>query len=89
MNLRYGPAAFRRSSVLEGFERFLKAQNFRGETCVEIGTLKGLTALVRRAGRVVFHEHWEAQQPVMRLVARLGAAGRGVVVADKWALWTA
>lgn len=43
---RHGPAAFRRSSVLEGFETFLKERDFRGHTCVEIGTLKGLTALV-------------------------------------------
>jgi hypothetical protein len=43
---RYGPAAFRRSSVLEGFERFIRASGFKGKTCVEIGTLKGLTAIV-------------------------------------------
>lgn len=42
----YGPAAFRRSSVLEGFEPFIRAQGFRGKACVEIGTLKGLTAIV-------------------------------------------
>ena len=43
---KYGPRAFRRSAVLEGFETFVKLHNFRGRTCVEIGTLKGLTALV-------------------------------------------
>lgn len=43
---RFGPAAFRRSSVLEGFEDFIRANEFRGECCVEIGTCKGLTALV-------------------------------------------
>lgn len=43
---RYGIAAFRRSSVLEGFEAFLKAQNFSGKCVVEIGTLRGLTAVV-------------------------------------------
>lgn len=43
---KFGPEAFRRSSVLEGFETFIKAQNFKGKTCVEIGTLKGLTACV-------------------------------------------
>jgi hypothetical protein len=43
---RYGPAAFRRSSVLEGFETFIKTHGFGGKTCVEIGTLKGLTAIV-------------------------------------------
>lgn len=52
---KYGPAAFRRSSVLEGFEAFIDAQKFSGKTCVEIGTLKGLTAcvLARRFERVV------------------------------------
>lgn len=43
---KYGPMAFRRSSVLEGFEKFIKETGFRGKTCVEIGTLKGLTAIV-------------------------------------------
>lgn len=43
---RFGVAAFRRSSVLEGFEAFIKAHDFRGGTCVEIGTLKGLTAII-------------------------------------------
>lgn len=42
----YGPAAFRRSSVLEGFERFITSQGFRGKSVCEIGTLKGLTAIV-------------------------------------------
>jgi len=52
---QYGPPAFRRSSVLEGFEAVITANNFRGHTCVEIGTLKGLTAclLARRFERVV------------------------------------
>ena len=43
---RYGPSVFRRSSVLEGCESFIKAQNFGGRCCGEIGTLKGLTAIV-------------------------------------------
>lgn len=43
---RFGPEVLRRSSVLEGFESFIKEQNFRGRVCVEIGTLKGLTAMV-------------------------------------------
>lgn len=156
----FGPAAFRRSSVLEGFELFIKAQTFRGRTCVEIGTLKGLTAvvlaryfervvtldivedpqrreivsllgvgniqfvnvndngakaraidalefdaayidgdhvndtetdfaLVRKCGRVLFHEHWDAQPAVVQLVTRLGGVGLGVVVSGKLALWTA
>lgn len=153
---RYGPAAFRRSSVLEGFEPFIKAQNFRGKVCVEIGTLKGLTAivlaryfdrvttidivddplkheiaasmgirniefitvkdnaekarviadldfdgayvdgdhardtesdfaLVKRCGRVLFHEHWPAQPAVMALAGRLG----NVATQGKFALWRA
>ena len=52
---KYGPTAFRRSSVLEGFEAFIDAQKFSGHTAVEIGTCKGLTAclLARRFERVV------------------------------------
>lgn len=42
----YGIEAFRRSSVLEGFDEFLRSYMFAGDTCVEIGTLKGLTAFV-------------------------------------------
>lgn len=42
----YGIAAFRRSSVLEGFEKFCWQHKFRGTCCVEIGTLKGLTAVI-------------------------------------------
>lgn len=156
---RYGPTAFRRSSVLEGFESFIQEHGFRGATCVEIGTLKGLTALVlaryfevvvtidivddpekreiaamlgvdnivfvnvkdnaekqkillahrfdaayvdgdhardtetdfaavAKCGRVLFHEAWEVQPPVMRLIDRLRDSGR-VVTKDKWALWIA
>ena len=151
---KLGPAAFRRSSVLEGFETFIKAQNFKGKTCVEIGTLKGLTAivlaryfervvtvdiiddpqkreiaamlgvtniafvnvrhnaekaevieainldaayvdgdhahdtesdfaLVKRCGRVLIHEHWEAQPAVMKLVGGLD----NVAKSGKLALW--
>lgn len=43
---KYGPMAFRRSSVLEGFEKFIKETGLSGSTCLEIGTLKGLTAIV-------------------------------------------
>lgn len=153
---KYGPAAFRRSSVLEGFERFIESHGFRGRCCVEIGTLKGLTAivlaryfervvtidivndrdkrdiaamlgvrnvefvdvadnsekaermaglqfdaafvdgdhardtdsdfeLVRKCGRVLFHEHWPAQASVVSLVTRLGGARTD----GKWALWAA
>ena len=154
---KFGPTVFRRSSVLEGFETFIRAQDFRGKVCCEIGTLNGLTALVlaryfekvvtidiidsphkeeiarmlrvnnvefvnvkdnaakaeaigaldfdaayvdgdhthdtqqdfalvRRCGRVIFHEHWDAQPPVMNLVKTLGPS---VVASGKFALWTA
>ncbi|HEX9810640.1 MAG TPA: hypothetical protein VGA88_00940 [Burkholderiales bacterium] len=43
---RFGIEAFRRSSVLEGFNAFLRAHEFNGDTCVEIGTYNGLTAIV-------------------------------------------
>jgi len=152
----YGPSAFRRSSVLEGLEPFVRAQGFGGKACVEIGTLKGLTAivlsrhfehvvtidivddplkhviasslgirniefvtvrdnaekatvingldfdgayvdgdhardtesdfaLVKRCGRVLFHEHWPAQPAVVNLAARLG----NVATHGKFAIWTA
>jgi len=42
----FGPMAFRRSSVLEGFEKFITAHGFKGDTCMEIGTLNALTAIV-------------------------------------------
>lgn len=42
----FGIDAFRRSSVLEGFEAFIQRHNFKGRRCVEIGTCKGLTAIV-------------------------------------------
>lgn len=153
---KYGASTFRRSSVLEGFEAFIKENKFSGKTCVEIGTLKGLTAivlsryfdqvitidivddplkreiasmlginniefinvkdnaekasvinglqfdgaysdgnhhddaesdfaLVKKCGRVLMHEHWDAQPAVVQLANRLG----GVITKNKWALWTA
>jgi protein-L-isoaspartate O-methyltransferase len=42
----FGIGVFRRSSVLEGFAEFIKANGFGGRRCVEIGTCNGLTALV-------------------------------------------
>lgn len=155
----FGPRVFRRSSVLEGLEAFLEANGVRGRRCVEIGTCKGLTAillarrfdevvtidvvpdperaavaaaagvgnvrfvtvadnaakaaaiealdfdcayvdgdhardtesdfaLVRRCGRVLFHEHWPAQRPVVALVDRLRASSH-VVAQGKLALWRA
>ena len=154
----FGIEAFRRSSVLEGFEPFIKATGFTGKRCIEIGTFKGLTAvvlsryfeevvtldilpdddkraiaestgrrnirfidirdngekariinglefdaayvdgdhahdtetdfaLVERCGRVLFHEYWSAQPPVLNLVNSLRF--RGEVATDgKLALWT-
>lgn len=154
---QFGPEAFRRSSVLEGFEEFVKWSGFSGNTVVEIGTLKGLTAivlsryfrrvvtidvvddpqkreiahalgiknigfvtvrnnaekaavieavqfdaafvdgdhardtvsdtaLVKRCGRVLFHEHWPAQSAVMKAVDDLRPEGH-LTTQGKWALW--
>lgn len=46
-------------------------------------------ALVQRCGRVLFHEHWEAQPAVINLLRRLRAQGDGVIAKGKFALWTA
>ena len=48
---KYGPPVFRRSSMLWGLEKFLKELQSAGhlagvETCVEIGTHHGLTAIL-------------------------------------------
>lgn len=37
---------FRRSSCFDGLAQFLKANNFRGRRCVEIGTSNGFTAII-------------------------------------------
>lgn len=42
----FGISVFRRSSVLEGFGRFLLGTKFTGHRCVEIGTCNGLTAII-------------------------------------------
>lgn len=42
----FGPEPFRRSSVLEGFAGFLSRERLRGYGALEIGSGKGLTALV-------------------------------------------
>ena len=156
---KFGPEPFRRSSVLEGFEAFLASESIAGKQCVEIGTWKGLTALVlarrfaqvvsidilpdpdreylaramgvhnvrfvtmadnaekaallsdldydlayldgdhehdtesdfalvRRCGRVLFHEYWPAQPAVHGLVQQLSAESAGsVVISGKLALW--
>lgn len=156
---RYGYEVFHRSSVLEWFGPFIAGHDFRGKRCVEIGTRKGLTAivlarhfdevvtidikpdpekheiakyvgannirfidvkdnaekakiirglkfdaayvdgdhardteddfaLVRRCGRVLFHEYWQTQEPVWNLVNRLKAEGT-VSTEGKFALWCA
>lgn len=45
-------------------------------------------ALVKRCGRVIFHEYWEAQPPVWNLVNLLRGSGT-VATSGKLALWTA
>lgn len=155
----FGPDVLRRSSVLEGFEEFIVANGFKGRAVLEIGSCKGLTALVlarhfefvysvdiapdpqrieiaemlgiknvwygtardnaekakmiealqfdaafsdgdhtndteadfalvKRCGRALFHEHWDAQPSVVALVDRLRNEGT-VTAAGKWALWVA
>ena len=44
--------------------------------------------LVRRCGRVLFHEYWPAQPVVWNLVSELKASGT-VITSGKFALWTA
>jgi hypothetical protein len=156
---KFGIGVFRRSSVLEGLSELCRDGGFGGNLCVEIGTCKGLTALVlaryfkevvsidvqpdedkhaiakycgvtnihfvdvkdnaekaavikslqfdgayvdgdhardteadfglvRRCGRVLFHEYWEAQPAVFALVNAL-AKGGNVYTKGKLALWTA
>jgi hypothetical protein len=154
---RFGWEAFRRSSVLEGFQQALRRFELKGRRCLEIGTCNGLTAivlsrffdevvsidimpsrlkheivdflqitnvrfhdvkddsekahliyaynfdlayvdgnhdqdtlfdfdLVKRCGRVLFHEYWEAQPPVWNLINSLRSSGR-VRTEGKLALW--
>ncbi len=42
----FGGVLFRRSSVLDGFGSFLKRIDIHGDTCIEIGTRHGLTAVL-------------------------------------------
>lgn len=42
--------------------------------------------LVARCGRVLLHEHWQPQPPVVELVRGLRATGWKVAAAGKWAL---
>jgi hypothetical protein len=44
--------------------------------------------LVSKCGQVVFHEYWEAQQPVWRLVTNLKSTGEKITTKGKLALWT-
>lgn len=154
----FGIDTFRRSSCLDGFDAWLSEINFRGRRCVEIGTCKGLTALVlarhfkevvtidivpdeekraiaeycgarnirffdvadnaekeaiikgldfdaaycdgdhshdaetdfslvRRCGRVMFHEYWPLQPPIWELVNRLRGYGT-IQTHGTLALWT-
>lgn len=52
---KFGINLFRRSTALLGLDRFCRVQNFRGKRCIEIGTCKGLTAIIlaRHFGEVV------------------------------------
>lgn len=43
---KFGTEPFRRSSVTESFDAVVRALNFRGRRCVEIGSWMGLTAIV-------------------------------------------
>lgn len=43
---RFGGEVFRRSSVFHELKRFLQQCEVRGDTCVEIGTWNGITAVV-------------------------------------------
>lgn len=44
-------------------------------------------SLVERCGRVLFHEYWAPQQPVVELVDALRVHGH-VETEQKWAIWT-
>jgi SAM-dependent methyltransferase len=156
----FGAEAFRRSSMFDGLEDFIKAQNFRGKHCVEIGTYSGITAIIlsryfeqvtsidifphtakhtiikhlgitnirfvdvkdneekakviegltfdgayqdgdhvkdaesdfallRRCGQVLFHEYYEQQPEVWKLVNALRLTGEVTTDGKKLALWRA
>lgn len=155
---KFGVEPFRRSSVVEGFDDFLRSHDFTGRRCLEIGSWMGLTAivlaryfeevvsidihpnqtkhdiveflgvknirfidipdnshkaklidslefeaayvdgdhakdtftdfaLVERCGHVLFHEVWEPQPSVMKLVRRLRTRGETVRVRNKLGVW--
>lgn len=155
----FGMEVFRRSSCLDGFNKFISDNNLKGKCCVEIGTLTGLTAvilsryfkqvisidvvdnplrhqvieflkvknvefvvvgdndhkakvindlkfdmaycdgdhshdahkdyqMVKRGGRILFHEYWPLQPPVWNLVNKLKTTGT-VISRGTMALWIA
>lgn len=43
---RFGGAIFRRSSVYHGLDRFLRENEVSGDSCFEVGTWNGLTAVI-------------------------------------------
>jgi hypothetical protein len=43
---RFGGEVFRRSSVFHDLKRFLEQCDVRGDTCLEIGTWNGITAVI-------------------------------------------
>jgi hypothetical protein len=45
-------------------------------------------ALVKRCGRVLFHEYWKTQEPVRNLVDRLKTEGTVSTEGKALALWT-
>lgn len=46
LHQRFGGEVFRRSSVFHELTRFLEVSGVRGDTCFEIGTWNGITAVV-------------------------------------------
>lgn len=80
---KFGIGVFRRSSVLE-LAHFLADHKFSGERCVEIGTFKGLTALVlSRLFKEVVSIDIYHDDDRMRIASRLGIENvRFVTVAD-------
>jgi hypothetical protein len=43
---KFGGAIFRRSSIYHGLDKFLRQQEVSGDTCFEIGSWNGLTAVI-------------------------------------------
>lgn len=80
---KFGIGVFRRSSVLE-LAGFIAEHPFKGERCVEIGTFKGLTALVlsRHFREVVSIDIFHDDDRV-KMAERVGVKNvRFVTVAD-------